>query len=95
MISALQLHTLLLNGVVEVLFTKADGTDRRMLATLNDGYLPEESRGKGQLLGETSAAHMSVWDTEANSWRAFRLETIKSVKIKGIEYSPSRSMLTG
>jgi len=92
-INHLQFLNLLKKGIVEVVFNKVDGSERVMRCTLLDGYLPEEYRGKNHLLQEVVATHYSVWDLDANAWRSFRLESVKSIKIHGIEYSPNKSML--
>ncbi len=88
-----QLHTILRTGVVQVEFTKVDGTNRVMNCTLSDGWIPEAT---GQLIAETGAAHFSVWDIDAGGWRSFRLESVKSVKVPGgAEYIPTKSTLLG
>jgi len=89
-----ELHRLLRGNVLRVEFTKQDGSNRVMMATLMDHYLPEYEHSKAQLIGESSSAHMSVWDIEANGWRSFRLESIKSVLVNGVQYKPSRTVLT-
>lgn len=93
-INHLQLLNALKGGIIEVVFNKVDGSERVMRCTLMDYYLPEEwKRGKNLLLQEVIITHYSVWDLDANAWRSFRLESVKSIKIHGIEYSPNKSML--
>jgi hypothetical protein len=86
-----QLHAALRRGVVHVVFTKANGQERAMKATLNDAFLPEENRGRSTLT-ETDSTAISVWDVEAKGWRAFRLDSLK--EINGISVSSSVSMLS-
>jgi WYL_2, Sm-like SH3 beta-barrel fold len=90
-----QLLSLLRAGQVTIVFTKVDGSEREMLCTLQDAYLPEQYRGKGAPIVETVSANFSVWDLEEQSWRSFRLDTVKSVRVAGISYSPGKSTLLG
>ena len=65
------------NGVVTVTFTKVNGEERVMRCTLLSEYLPG---GTGPtLLNESASDNVSVWDTEANGWRSFRLSSVKSI----------------
>ena len=90
-----QLLSLLRAGQVTVVFTKTDGSEREMLCTLQDAYLPEQYRGKGAPIVETVSSHFSVWDIEEAGWRSFRLDTVKSVRVGGLAYSPGKSTLLG
>lgn len=64
-------------GICEVTFTKADGTERVMKCTLSKSYLPER-----QMLTETETKGnpnlVAVWDTEAGGWRSFAIDRVKS-----------------
>lgn len=65
------------NGVVTVTFTKVNGEERVMNCTLLSEYLPG---GTGPtLLTEGKGDNVSVWDTEANGWRSFRLSSVKTI----------------
>ena len=80
-----ELKELLQNSVSTVIFTKVDGTEREMNCTLLAEYLPEQP--EKQLLTEgTSRTEnpnvLSVWDLDNNSWRSFRIDSIKSVTQK-------------
>lgn len=90
------LKTMLRKSVVEVVFTKKDGTERTMKATLKAEYLPV-IQPKSEVLGVTteeassprprakSADSIAVWDVEANGWRSFRWDSIKSTHILGTD----------
>lgn len=67
------------NGVVTVSFTKVDGSERTMTCTLLPDYLPEEYRSKQPMLTETVGSSISVWDVNANGWRAFRVDSVTAV----------------
>ena len=65
-------------GICEVVFTKADGSERVMKCTLSKSYLPPNTRA---ILTEDATRNpniVNVWDTEANSWKSFALDCVKS-----------------
>ena len=64
-------------SVVEVTFTKKDGTERVMNCTLLEDYLPETT-GAGRSAGSDAFA---VFDVDADGWRSFRWDSIKAVKL--------------
>ena len=70
---------LLETEVVEIEFTKKDGTDRVMKCTLQEDYLPEygvieidKDRWKKDSL--------AVFDIEKEGWRSFRWDSVKAVR---------------
>jgi hypothetical protein len=69
------LHT----GVVKVIFTKKDGTDRTMMATLNEDLIPEDKKPKGTGKKVDNGNTFSVYDVEADGWRSFNYDTVKEV----------------
>ena len=64
-------------SVVEVTFTKKDGTERVMNCTLLEDYL-SETTGAGRSSGSDALA---VFDVDADGWRSFRWDSIKAVKL--------------
>ena len=64
-------------SIVEVTFTKKDGTERVMNCTLLEDYLPETT-GAGRSAGSDALA---VFDVDADGWRSFRWDSIKAVKL--------------
>jgi len=77
MIDRYELVEKLQNGVVSVTFTKADGSNRKMKATLSDSFVSDK-----QLLTEAIANPdtIRVWDVDAGGWRSFRVASVKSVQ---------------
>ena len=71
------LTNLLNEYVVEVTFTKKDGTERVMNCTLLEDYLPETT-GVGKA---ASLDAVSVYDVDKEDWRSFRWDSIKAVKV--------------
>ena len=64
-------------SIVEVTFTKKDGTERVMNCTLLEDYLPETT-GAGRSAGSDALA---VFDVDADGWRSFRWDSIRAVKL--------------
>ena len=85
------IHNALVGGVVNVTFTKVDGSERNMRCTLNDMYLPEEYRGKGSVLTEGENV-IRVYDLDVGGWRSFRVESVTSIVSVG---GSSKSILLG
>ena len=70
----------LTKGVVKVVFTKKDGTERVTLCTLSEEYLPESYAGSGER--KKSEETLAVFDIEEDDWRSFRWDSIKEIKFK-------------
>ena len=68
------LTNLLKKNILEILFTKADGSERKMVCTLKYEHLPlaeaKESNRK------ENPDVIPVWDMEAASWRSFRHDSL-------------------
>lgn len=64
------------SGVVEVSFTKKDGTNRHMVATLDTAYIPQNAlRGGSVEIGDEVCP---VWDMDVKGWRSFRFDSVKT-----------------
>jgi hypothetical protein len=72
-----QLLTQLNSQIVEIHFTKADGTPRIMKATLQPHMLPERSNTTGNKTHTDQV--IRVWDTEKAAWRSIRINSIQEV----------------
>lgn len=75
---------MLRDSVVTVTFTKVDGSERVMKCTLMSEYVPNTvNSASNQVLLQESGndANISVWDVEANGWRSFRVNSVKSVTV--------------
>lgn len=73
-------------GVCHVVFTKANGEERKMFCTLREDFLRDTATAtKSAAVGdgtETTKPKRSpnticVWDIEAWDWRSFKVETVK------------------
>lgn len=74
------LFNLLNDGVVSVLFTKKDGTDREMACTLDMEVIPKEKQPKG-VERTKSTESLAVFDVEKDEWRSFRWDSIKVISV--------------
>ena len=70
----------LANGVVTVIFNKQDGSERVMKATLNEDIVPPLDTTNVKQNRAKNPDVLAVWDTEANGWRSFRFDSIKSIQ---------------
>ena len=71
---------LLETEIVEIEFTKKDGTDRVMKCTLQEDYLPEVD---GVIVFEKDRwkkDSLAVFDLEKEGWRSFRWDSVKAVR---------------
>jgi|TARA_R110000787_G_C13284866_1_gene432929 hypothetical protein len=67
----------LVDGVIEIEFLKADGSVRKMNATLNESVVPHvEENAERKANPDTQV----VWDTEVNGWRSFRWDRLQGIK---------------
>ena len=73
----------LLDGIIEITFTKVDGTERKMNCTLNYEYIPEDKKPQNLYKGEKVLQNLNilkVFDTDKQDWRSFRVENVILVK---------------
>lgn len=72
------LRELLRSNILEITFTKADGTQRIMQATLKtDTIVPYERKTNREKI--RSEHIISVWDVEASSWRSINFDKIERI----------------
>jgi len=75
------LKNLLKESVVTVVFTKVDGSEREMKATLKEDLLPVvEKTDTTKPERKKSDEVLAVFDTEAEGWRSFRWDSIVSIR---------------
>jgi hypothetical protein len=78
-----QITECLKNGKVEVLFTKVDGTERRLLCTLHESLIPISTPETKAVVRKRvpNTEVMSVWDIESKGWRSFRWDSLIKAEI--------------
>lgn len=69
----------------EVTFTKADGTERTMLAKV--GVRKYLSKKVGKRVVKDNPNLVRVFDAESKSYKSFKLDTVKQFKFKNVSYS--------
>ena len=69
--------TALMDGIIEIEFQKADGTLRKMKATLQESIVPHTATKKDK---EPNTEACVVWDTDLSQWRSFRWDRLQTVK---------------
>jgi hypothetical protein len=73
-----EIKEVLKKNIATVEFTKKNGDHRIMKATLIDELLPE-IKGTGKT--DISEDVVKCFDTEANGWRSFRVDSVIALKI--------------
>lgn len=66
--------------VVEVTFTKVDGSTRVLRGTLKETEIPADKTPKGSARAENVNV-VSLFDVEAQDWRSFRIDSLQKVEI--------------
>jgi hypothetical protein len=77
-------------SVCKVVFTKADGTERILYATLKSEYLPERTIQEAEEQAQKPQRKprpdntLAVWDVEASAWKSFRLDSVTAFSTDSI-----------
>ena len=69
---------LLRSEIVELTFTKKDGSERIMKCTLAEQKIPAENAPKGVERAKSDKA-VAVFDLENNGWRSFRWDSLTNI----------------
>jgi hypothetical protein len=72
------LKSVLREGEATVVFTKSDGTERKLICTLSEAKIPQEFTPKGAERAKSEEA-LAVFDLENQGWRSFRWDSVKSI----------------
>ncbi len=67
------------NGVVTVIFEKADGTEREMRCTLSNLYVPQVLSEYEGNEAKPVTELFRVWDIDSNDWRSFHYGSVKQI----------------
>lgn len=74
-----QLMNELKRSVVEVTFTKVNGEQRIMHATLDPRFLPQNTNYNHLEEQHAKPEHVNIiacWDMQAQGWRSFRVDSV-------------------
>ena len=67
--------------IVQLTFTKKDGTERIMKCTLAEQKIPAENVPKGTERAKSDEA-VAVFDLENNGWRSFRWDSLTNIEFE-------------
>ena len=69
-------------NICEVVFTKVNGEQRIMPCTLREDLLPvtEQKKLTFDVLRESKSDAISVWCTDAQAWRSFKLSNLTGIR---------------
>jgi hypothetical protein len=68
---------LLQEGIVNVTFTKKDGSKRILRATLQQDKIPQQNKPKGDNPWRTKSEEaQAVFDLDNDGWRSFRWDSV-------------------
>jgi hypothetical protein len=70
------------DNVIRVTFTKSDGTERIMVCSLLDQYLPPIMEDT-EVITKDNPNVLAVMDLQARSWRSFRINSV--IKVETME----------
>lgn len=71
-------------NVLEVYFTKVDGSERLMRCTLKEDLLPDsykEEKDQETDFHQKNQDVVACWDVQKGGWRSFRIDSIKYIQI--------------
>lgn len=69
------------HNVCEVTFTKVNGDKRVMPCTLREDMLPPVIKEDVNADRKVNEKTVSVWVTDANGWRSFRVDSVLELKV--------------
>jgi hypothetical protein len=81
-----EIRHLLYENVCEVTFTKINGEVRTMPCTLKESVIPPKPVDIGSKSSEKRLRALdvlSVWCTDKNEWRAFKVANVKEIRVIG------------
>ena len=63
-------------------FTKVNGDQRKLLCTLSQKFMPraEFNVSRAEAKRQKNTETLSVWDLESESWKSFRINSVKSLE---------------
>ena len=67
-------------GPTTIIFTKKDGTERKMICTTNSTLVPVVESTDTKREKKKNEDVMPVYDIEAKAWKSFRWDSVKSVE---------------
>lgn len=78
MVTKGNLINMLRNGIINITFTKKDGSERTMKCTLVESMVKPYEK-KTDKVKEVDENIVAVWDIEKEAWRSFRYDSVINV----------------
>lgn len=81
MMNRSEVINLLHEQVADIVFTKVDGTERKMRCTLKSDELPavESQEGESKAPRKSNPDVFAVFDLDNRGWRSFRWDNLQTV----------------
>lgn len=73
------IRNVLRTNIVQVTFTKVDGSERTLKCTLNPDFLPIEVITENKKERKQSTSSIAVFDVDLDAWRSFRVKDVKQL----------------
>ena len=81
-----EIEKVLKNSIVNVTFTKTDGSVRNMKCTLIEEFLPPVFQNNDEQMEKKtrkqSLDSLAVWDMDKNAWRSFRVDSVTKMELE-------------
>lgn len=71
-------------GFFSVVFTKKDGSTRKM--TCRKGVYHKDLKGVGSTVARPDTPYVTVWDVVKHAYRVLNLETLQAITTRGMVY---------
>lgn len=75
------IRELLRRRVVNITFTKKDGTSRVLRGTLNQKLIPESAAPKGTQTRPDPEGVVRVFDLDIEQWRSFNVDSVSELEM--------------
>lgn len=75
------IKNILRSSVIDVHFTKTDGTTRIMKCTLNEEFIPAREGEASENTRKVNPDVCAVWDMEKEAWRSFRWDSLIKIEL--------------
>jgi hypothetical protein len=75
------IRRILRTSVIDIHFTKKDGSNRVMKCTLNEDFIPKRDTEESENTRKSNPDVCPVWDMENQAWRSFRWDSITKIEI--------------
>jgi len=72
-----ELVSVLKSNVIDIVFEKKDGTERKMTCTLAPEFINYETAGQSV----EADSLVTVWDLDKEAWRRFRIESLREFNV--------------